>query len=68
MSSRSTTALTHLERDLPTTPRDVEALRRAAALVPPEPFAAVQALMDALPAAARRPSRKTAAGWAPFEL
>jgi len=60
--------LAHLERDLPTTRRDVEALRRAAEVVPVDPMAAVQILADALPAAARRPRTDTAIGRLQFEL
>jgi hypothetical protein len=68
MSSRTTLTLQHLERDLPTSPEDVEALRLAAAVVPDDPFAIVQALVNALPAVARRPRTETAAGRPPFEL
>ncbi len=62
MSSRRPQPLDSLARDLPTSRADVEALRRAAAARPMDPFAAVQELIDALPVAARRPRRVTAAG------
>jgi hypothetical protein len=68
MSSSEKTNLPDLERDLPTTARDVEALRRAASLTPRDAFAAVQALVDALPAKALRPRRTTATGRPDFEL
>lgn len=62
MSSRGDLFLDSIEEDIPTTAADVEALRRAAGHRPPDPFAAVQQLIDALPPAARRPRRETAAG------
>jgi hypothetical protein len=68
MSSSEKATLTDLERDLPTTRRAVEALRRAASLAPRDAFAAVQALVDALPSKARRPRRTTTAGRPDFEL
>ncbi len=44
------------------------ALRRAAAWRPADPFTAVQQLIDALPPAARRQRRDTAAGRPEFLL
>jgi hypothetical protein len=67
VSSR-TSDLTDIERDIPTTPEDVEVLRRLRRTAPRQPFEAVQALADALPPAARRPRRTTAAGRPDFEL
>ncbi len=54
--------LLDLDRDLPTTPEDVEALRRARRIAVSDPQGAVQALSDSLPPAARRPRRGTARG------
>ncbi len=68
MSSSGHNALTTLADDVPTTRADVAALRRAAAYRPPDPFAALQQLIDALPPPARRPRRTTAAGRAELEL
>jgi len=68
MSSASRETLDSLAEDLPTTREDVEALRRAAARRPADPLAAVQELIDALPPAARRPRRTTAAGRPDFIL
>ena len=68
MSSRRPSLLDTLAEDLPTTPEDVAALRRAAALRPADAFSAVQELIDALPPAARRPRRTTAAGRPDFVL
>lgn len=62
MSSGRPEPLDTLAEDLPTTPEDVEALRKAASIRPADPFAALQALIDALPPAARRQRRDTAAG------
>ena len=62
------TDLASLERDLPTTPDDIAALRRAKNAVPREDPNALQALYDALPAEARLPRRTTSAGWEVFEL
>jgi hypothetical protein len=60
--------LTDLARDMPTTRDDVVALRRAGAQRPSEAFAALQALVDQLPGAARQPRRDTAAGRPEFRL
>ena len=68
MSSSENTALTELERDLPTTRADVEALARLRSARPASPFDDLQALVDALPTAARRPRRTTAAGRPDFTL
>ena len=68
MSSSNGEVLKNLERDLPTTSRDVAALRRLRAHQPADPFAAIQALVDELPRAARVPRRTTSEGWEPFEL
>lgn len=68
MSSPDRRPLDSLERDLETTAEDVAALRAAAAHRPPDPFAAVQALIDALPPAARRPRLTTAEGRAELVL
>lgn len=68
MSSRTPAALTELARDIPTSREDVLALRRHRAVPPDDPFAALQALVDQLPAAARKPRRETAAGRAELEL
>ena len=68
MSSPPSEPLTTLGLDLETTAEDVRALRRARSRQPRDPFAAVQALIDALPPRARQPRRETAAGWAEFSL
>lgn len=68
MSSSERPPLDDLERDIPTTPEDVAALRRARAIPSLDPFAAVQRLEESLPPEARRQSRKTSAGWPDFEL
>ncbi len=68
MRSAKAKPLDSLERDLETTAADVKSLRRAASIRPPDPFAAVQALIDALPAPARRQRRETAAGRPEFVL
>ncbi|MDX1500718.1 MAG: hypothetical protein R3325_00025 [Thermoanaerobaculia bacterium] len=68
MRSRDDIRLTGLADDLETTPEDVRALRRAAALRPADPFAAVQRLIDALPPASRPVRRRTAAGRPEFVL
>lgn len=66
--SSSEIALTDLEQDLPTSRADVEALRRLQSVREPKPFKVLQALVDALPAAARRQKRTTSAGWPEFTL
>ena len=68
MTSPRSEALDSLESDLETSPDDVEALRRAAANPPRDPFVAVQELIDALPPAARRPRRETSEGRPDFVL
>lgn len=68
MSSSKALALTELERDLPTSRADVDTLRHLHRARASEPFKALQALVDALPAAARRPRRTTAAGRPEFTL
>ena len=62
------TDLANLERDLPTTPDDIAAIRRAKKAVLREDPNALQALFDALPPEARLPRRTTSAGWEVFEL
>lgn len=56
--------LEHLERDLPTSPADVEALRRLRAALPPglRP-AAIAHPLDPIDLLARRP---TSEGWEPL--
>lgn len=68
MSSSEPVSNLNLERDIPTTCEDVEALRRARSVKVEDPFGVVQQLIDALPSQARRQSRKTSAGWPDFEL
>ena len=68
MGSSNGTVLTDLEKDLPTSRGDVVALRRLRATRSSMPFAALQALVDQLPAAARKPRRSTASGRPEFEL
>lgn len=68
MSSPGAEPLDSLAQDLDTSRDDIEALRRAAARRPADPFTAVQQLIDALPPAARRPRRDTAAGRPEFLL
>ena len=72
MSSRKNAAknvtLTDLEKDFPTTVDDVVALRRLRATQPPVSFAALQAFVDELPLAARKPRRSTAAERPEFKL
>ncbi len=68
MSSIKGTALTDLERDLPTSSADVDMLQHLRKVRESDPFKALQALVDALPAAARRPRRTTAAGRPEFRL
>ena len=68
MSSSDSATLTELEKDLPTTREDIEALRRLRASRPSDPFAALQAIVDSLPAAARRQRRTTAAGRPELQL
>lgn len=68
MSSGRPATLDSLAEDLPTSAADVQALRRAAARRPADSFKAVQQLIDALPPAARRPRRETAAGRPEFVL
>ena len=64
----SSSDLLDLERDLPMTPEDIEALRRVRRIRPSDPFTAVQILSDSLLPAARRPRRRTAAGRPEFQL
>ena len=68
MSSPRTTILSSLEQDLPTTHRDVLALRKASRIAHEDPLKVVQILVDALPPAARKPRRETAAGRPPLEF
>ncbi len=60
--------LLDLERDVPTSQSDIEALRRVKRLAIHDPAATMQTLHDALPPQAREPRRTTSAGWADFEL
>ncbi len=62
------TDLESLERDLPTTPDDIAALRRAKKAASRDDPNALQVLYDALPPEARPPRRTTSAGWEEFEL
>lgn len=60
-----------IERDIPTTPEDVDALRRSSR-EPGGQCADLVPLLHRLTEAARslgvRPSRDTSEGWSPFEL
>lgn len=58
-------ALPDLERDLPTTAADVEALRRLRDARPRDPFPNLAVFPAAAEALARRP---TGEGWLPFVL
>jgi hypothetical protein len=61
--------LLELERDIPTTPEDVEALRRHRPRMPENWWDVLTAASEQLPGLeeARR-RRRTFAGWPPFEL
>jgi hypothetical protein len=58
--------LTHLDRDLPTTAADVEALRRLRAGLPP----GLQDVASSFPADLQKllAARPTSEGWEPFTL
>ena len=60
--------LLDLERDLPTNSEDIAALRRLRRIRPRDTFKLLQALSDSLPASARRPRRRDAAGRPDLEL
>lgn len=69
MSSKKTFELLDLERDIPTTPEDVAALRRNRPPADPEILLHLERLRaDRLPGAQPPPRRKTFRGGAPFEL
>lgn len=68
MSLSERKLLLDLDRDVPTTAADVEALRKARAIPTEEPWVVVQRLIDALPPDARRQSRETSDGWQDFEI
>lgn len=71
MSSRESSDLPDLERDLPTTQEDIEALRRNRPVVDPNWIDQLQALIDQMPPEVVREAlrrRKTFEGCEPFEL
>ena len=71
MSSTKTSDLVDLERDLPTTPEDIRALRQHRAVAPPGWPDQLQELVDQMPAEVVREHlrrRKTFEGCEPFEL
>lgn len=68
MSSKEAGIKLNLERDIPTTPEDVAAVRVPRAVPVARAFEEVQRLVDALPPEARVQSRKTAEGRPDFEL
>jgi hypothetical protein len=69
MSSKKTFELLDLERDIPTTPEDVAALRRNRPPADPDILRHLDRLRaDRLPGAPPRPRRKTFGGCEPFEL
>lgn len=65
-SNRPSAELLDLERDLPTTPEDVRALRQSRADVGADWLEQLQALADLHSGSA--PRRRTFAGCEPFEL
>ena len=71
MSTRESSDLPNLERDLPTTPEDIEALRKNRPVADPNWVDQLQAMIDQMPPEVVREAlrrRKTFEGCEPFEL
>ncbi len=71
MSSRKPSDLPDLERDIPTTPEDIQALRKNRPVTGPNWLEQLQALIDQVPPDVARENlrrRKTFEGCEPFEL
>ena len=69
MSSKKTSEMLDLEKDLPTTPEDVRALRENRPTAGANWFAELQALADQFPPSEEDlGKRRTFEGYEPFEL